>query len=191
MTSSKISKYISMGIRIAALILIVFFFIPSICVSCDDIEVNFSAFEAAMGKVEEDIAQKTDFVLFAILIFPIFILICSNIKPMVSVTMSVMNILAMIVYIIMVKLRCNSYFEGVEMMVNVKPKFAFVLNILLSLAIIGAIIFEQKIIDKFAVPEKANEDEQCCKTCGAPLNEADQVCTNCGAKIEIESDNVE
>ena len=144
-----------------------------------------------MGKVEEDIAQKTDFVLFAILIFPIFILIYSNIKPMVSVTMSVMNILAMIVYIIMVKLRCNSYFEGVEMMVNVKPKFAFVLNILLSLAIIGAIIFEQKIIDKVAVPEKANEDEQCCKTCGAPLNEADQVCTNCGAKIEVESDNVE
>lgn len=191
MTSSKISKYISIGIRVAALILIVLFFVPSICVSCDDMEVNFSALEAALGQVEEDLAYEYDYVLFVILLLPVLILICANSKPFISVTLSFMNIAAMVVYIIMVKLRCDAYFDGVEMMVNVEPKFAFILNIALSAAIIGVIVFEQKIVEKFAVPEEVGTDEKYCKMCGSALKEDDRFCMHCGAKVESEPENIQ
>lgn len=191
MTNSKISKYISIGIRIAALLLIILFFVPSICVSCDDMEVSFSAFEAAMGQVEEDLALEYDYVLFVVLLLPLLILICANKAPIITATLSVMNIVAMIIYIIMVKIRCDAYFEGIEMMVNVKPKFAFVLNIVLCLAIMGAVIFERLIIARFAVPEENSAPEKFCPMCGCPAKHEDQFCMSCGAKIATESENMQ
>lgn len=191
MTSSKISKIISIGIRIAALLLIVLFFVPSICVSCDDMEANFSAFEAAMGQVEEDLAMEYDYILFVLLLLPLIILICANKVSVITATVSVMNIVAMIIYIIMVKIRCDAYFEGIEMMVSVEPKFAFILNIVLCAAIIGVVIFERRIIAKFAVPEETAVPEKLCPMCGCPNKPEDQFCMNCGASLNAESETIQ
>ena len=188
MTSSKISKIISIGIRIAALLLIVLFFVPSICVSCDDMEANFSAFEAALGKVEEDLAMEDDYILFVLLLFPLVILICTNNTPMITATVSAMNIVSMIVYIIMVKVRCNAYFEGIEMMIEVKPKFAFILNIALCAAIIGVVVFERHIIARFAVLEENSVLEKFCSMCGCPNKAEDRFCVKCGTSFSTESE---
>ena len=52
MDKTKISRSISIGVRIAAIILLIFFFIPSICVSCGAYETKLSAFDAATGITE-------------------------------------------------------------------------------------------------------------------------------------------
>ena len=189
MTNSKLKKYLSIGIRISAFLLIILFFVPSICVSCSDVEVNFSAYEAAIGDAEEDAAKWYDCILFVMLLFPVAILLISNRKPIITAIMSTLNIVSMVVFIVAVRLRCDAYFEEMEEMFTVKPKFSFFVNILISLLIIGTVLFERQIVEKFSVPDK-REEETLCTTCGSPVKSSDQFCVKCGAQLETTiSDN--
>ena len=52
------SNKIKLAVRIAAVILIVLFFVPTVTVSCSDMVVEISAFDAAAGNVEEKVSKE-------------------------------------------------------------------------------------------------------------------------------------
>ena len=153
MNQTKISKYISIGVRVTALLLLLFFFLPSICVSCSGVDENISGFNAAIGvevELDEDMMDpiETDPAvwLFLIPVCAILIAIIANKKHIVSMVCAACGIILMIAFKIGVNLWVKDYFEDYADMVSVEAKAVYVFYIIFSILIVAALSFEKYVL---------------------------------------------
>ena len=153
MNQTKISKYISIGVRVTALLLIVFFFIPSICVSCHGVEAKVSGFNASIGTVNiegddemEDIEIDAAPWLFIILLLAIAIAVIANKIHLVSMICSFGSIIMMIVFKIAVNAYVKEEFQEFASEVSVETNAVYVFYIIFSVLIILALAFEKYIL---------------------------------------------
>lgn len=154
MNQTKISKYISIGVRVTALLLILFFFIPSICVSCQGAEAKVSGFNASIGSVNiegggeemEDVEIDAAPWLFIILLLSIAIAVIANKIHLVSMICSFGGIVMMIVFKIGVDAWVEDEFAEYASYVNVETNAVYVFYIIFSVLIILALAFEKYIL---------------------------------------------
>ena len=194
MNSSKIKKGISIGVRVAALALIVLFFIPSFCVSCGDMEANVSGFGAAIGNIdvensEENATPDPAPWLFILPILSALIIFYTNQKRIISMVCALGNIIMMFVF----KFAVNSYvdkeFEGY---LEIETKPAFAIYIVICILIILALAFDKfilgrkknrdlliNIINWIKEDDPMEEDEPRCPTCGRILSDPSGSCPFC------------
>ncbi len=165
------SKKISFVLRIAAIAIMVIFFIPTFCVSCEDyINVEFSAFDAAVGIIDDKIADDLDTddyddtgdgidaspILFGILICAVLILKYANTKFVLSLVCGIGCLIGMPLMSIGVK----EYIKDAgypAYMISVETTLAYKLHILLSIIIIIALLFEKYVLEDADRYEKFEE----------------------------------
>ena len=198
MDSTKISKGISIGVRIVALLLLIFFFVPSICVSCQGVTADVSGFNAAIGNVnvaDEDIDDiESAPWLFIIPILVIAMGILATKYHVVTMACAFANIVMMCIFKGAVKAWVKDYFDEYWSYVKVKTTAAFSFTIFLSVLVILAVAFDkfilnhpenkakvEALIQKYIKKEAALT--KVCSACGKKLPETAQFCSGCGAKL--------
>ena len=164
------SKKIDFAVRIAAIAIIVIFFIPTFCVSCEDyMEVEFSAFDAATGNINEKIADElgTEYdkddpyvnaspILFIIVILAGVIIKFSNTNHKVSIICAASCLIVMPIMKGEVYNFINSE-EYARYVFDVKTTFAYALHIILSIAIIVILLFEKYVLQDPVRNDQFNE----------------------------------
>lgn len=187
MNNEKISKGILLGVRIAALLLIVIFFLPSVCVSCQGEEMNLSAFNAATGLFDDkdelstDISPSIEY--FFIPIFAILIIVfAKNKKDWTPVFCSAANIILMILMKSEVKKIATKEAGSYIKYVRIETTAAYFFHMLLCVSIIIALL-----VDKFIIchPENRIKFEAIIKNLlGKAPNAENQsvICLSCGSK---------
>ena len=141
----------------AALVLIVLFFIPSFCVSCGGIEAEVSGFGAAIGNVnvkdsEENATPEPAPWLFILPILSALIILYANKKRIISTACALGNIVMMFVF----KLAVEAYVDKEELQgyLEVETKPAFTIYIVICILIVLALAF-----DKFVLGKKKNREK--------------------------------
>ncbi|MBE6983695.1 MAG: hypothetical protein E7435_05370 [Ruminococcaceae bacterium] len=158
----EMSKKISSIVKIAALAIIVVFFIPSFCVSCGgaEVEVEFSAFDAAIGIVDdkayevigstpsEDSAEEIEAspLLFVIVILAVVIFKYTNTRSLISIVSAI----GCAVTMLLMKQGVEDYIhdsESAMFVLDMETTFAYSLHMILSIGIIALLLFERFILD--------------------------------------------
>lgn len=200
MNQSKISKGISLGVRIAALLLLVLFFVPSITVSCQGVApTDVSGFDAAIGTVEvaeenvEEIDAAPWLFLIPALAIAVGILACK--LHFVTMACSLANIGMIFVFKATVKGWVNDNLAEYASYVIIETKEPFTFHIVLCVLIILAVAF-----DKFILCHEGNRvrleglfkkntatgsaKAVFCHACGQQLAPTAKFCAGCGAAVQ-------
>lgn len=152
MDKTKISRSISIGVRIAAIILLIFFFIPSICVSCGDYETKLSAFEAATGSIntestDNSMSESTNPPaapwLFIMPVLAIAIGIISTKFHIVTAICSIANIVMMFIFYANVNMYIEDSLKVFSGYVKVQASGTFTFVIVVSALIVVAVIADR------------------------------------------------
>lgn len=203
MKKSKVSMGISLGVRLGALILLVFFFLPAINVSCQgsgiDESVDISQFDAAIGQVDadgEDVGEIDAAPwLFVTVVLSLAIGIIASKWHIVSMICALGNIGMIFVFKASVHHWIERKHEYVAnfLQINVKP--VFILHIVICGLIFVALAFDlfiwRRIYQKkMALAEAATstlteENPASCAACGYPLVPQAKFCVHCGAPVVI------
>lgn len=154
MNQTKISKYISIGVRVTALLLILFFFLPSICVSCSGVEVKVSGFNASTGTVNlddlgeefEDLTVEAAPWLLIALALAIVIAIVANKLQIVSIGCAIGGVIMMIAYKIGVDAWVDREFAEMASMISVKTNAVYAFYIIFCILIAAALAFEKFVL---------------------------------------------
>ncbi len=158
----EMSKKISSIVKIAALAIIVIFFIPSFCVSCGGTEykVEFSAFDAAIGIVDDKAYEvigttpsedeedeiKASPLLFVIVILAVVIFKYTNTRSLISIASAA----GCAVTMLLMKQGVEDYIhdsESAMFVFDMETTFAYTLHMILSVGIIAVLLFERFILD--------------------------------------------
>ena len=160
MNYKKISKFISLGIRIAALILVVIFFVPTICVSCQGEEsTEISGFAAAVGNIDsEDVDAEAKPVLFVIPALALLIAALGNKLHIISAIAAEGNIIAMILMKNGVQKMVEERFDEFAGYITVETTNAYTIHMVVCVVIVIALL-----VDKFYFHRKALRVENSAK----------------------------
>ena len=180
----EMSKKISSIVKIAALAIIVVFFIPSFCVSCGgaEVKVEFSAFDAAIGIVDDkahDVVGSTPSedsedeikaspLLFVIVILAVVIFKYTNTRSLISIASAA----GCVVTMLLMKQGVEDYIrdsESAMFVFDMETTFAYTLHMILSVGIIAVLLFERLVLDH---PERK---EQISSTASKICQEAKRV----------------
>ena len=199
MDNTKISKGILLGIRIAALLLLIFFFIPSVCVSCQGTTVDVSGFNAAIGNITVE-SEEIDSIdaapwLFIIPILIIAIGVIATKYHFVTMACAFANIVMMYIFKGAVKDYVKDSVGEYAGYIKVESTAAFSFAIILSLLVILAVAFDKFILNDPKNKEKLEElirkyikqetpPAKTCSTCGHTLSENAMFCTECGTPVK-------
>ena len=145
MRKIKVKRGISIGIRIVALVLLLIFFIPTLCVSCQGEKVDVSGFDAATGNVSRE-AEAAPW-LFVIPVLAVVIGILATKFHIVTMICAAANIVMMFIFKLAVNIWVEDYFDEAASYVHVNATTAFSLHIILCLLIILATAFDGYILD--------------------------------------------
>ena len=207
MNYSKISKGISLGVRIAALLLLVLFFVPSITVSCSGVDADVSGLNAAIGTIEvegEDIGDIDAAPwLFIIAALAIAIGVIASKFHFVTMACSFVNIIMIFVFKAAVNNWVKDNFDEYYSYIDVETTAAFAFHIIFCILIILALAFDKfvllndgirakmeelirKILKKEPVAPAVDNTEgaKFCASCGHRVLPNAHFCGNCGATIE-------
>ena len=181
----EMSKKISTIVRIAALAIIVVFFIPSFCVSCGDIEVEFSAFDAAIGTIDEktyeamgvpkDSQDDADSIeaeplLFIIVILALVIFKFTNKRSLISILSAAGCAGMMLLMSNGINTRSVEELKDfIQYGVKTETIFGYTLHMILCAGIIVILLYERLILDN---PERK---EQISSTASKICQEAKRV----------------
>ena len=151
------AKTIRSIVKIAALAIIVIFFIPTFCVSCGSYaEVEFSAFDAAIDRIDnkaydemetemtdDDEAEiKAAPILFIIVVFAVVIFKYNNTRPLTSMLCAAGCAVAMLV----MKQRVAKFIGGMEyamLGIEMRTTAAYAIHMVVSIGIIVVLLFER------------------------------------------------
>lgn len=164
------SRKISFIVRIAAIAIIIIFFVPTFCVSCGDYEFEFSAFDLAIGKADdkllEDLSGKdydredddleAAIILFVIIILAAIIVKYANGKSKLSLICSIGCLISMPLtkYIIQRYIDDEGY---ARYTIDLETTFAYSLHIILSIIIIVALLFEKYVLNDLSADAQLDE----------------------------------
>lgn len=195
------SSKIKFGVRIAAVVLIILFFVPTISVSCSDYEAEFSAFDAAVGNVDEIVYEEMGLdkssgdegidpapLLFVLIIIAAIILKFSNDNAIVSSVCAAASAVVMYIFKSGAKdeaVRQGSY-EGYNM-VKVDTTSWFTIHIIVCLGIIAVLMYEKYVLQ---VPENhkkvKNTVDNILGNNGPSTTATNMItCAKCGNKVPV------
>lgn len=166
MNKNKISRGISFGVRIAAFILLVLFFVPSISVSCKNYETELSAFDAAIGNTEPSYDSESESNtehedapaapwLFIMPVLAIAIGIIATKFHIVTALCSVAHIVMMFIFKGSVEKWVENTFKELAGYIKIRTNDAFTFAIEVSVLIIVAVIVDRTLFyqhKKISVP---------------------------------------
>ena len=165
---STTSAKIKFGVRVAAVLLLILFFVPTLTVSCDETEIaEFSAFDAAFGLIDEKIAKENggttsaedgidpEFITLIFVAMTAFIFISVEKKPIETAAMAGLSAFFMVGYKILAKSKAVEFVASsmgmdksyIKEYIEVEGTFAYTLHIILCLGIAGAILYEKFVLD--------------------------------------------
>lgn len=195
MNKTRISKGISIGVRIAALISIVLFFIPSMCVSCGDAEIEFSCFDAAIGDYDdnkdasnqEEVSNEVESApwLFLIPVLAILIAFYATRFHILSICCALGNIITMFVFKAVVENWTEENFGGYAKVETMGP---FTFQIVICVLIIITLAFDMFFLWNYN-QENCNsmKNERFCKKCAIWLDPFVEFCPFCGSSVKPEA----
>lgn len=162
------SRVIRSIVKIAALAIIVIFFIPTFCVSCGDYaEVEFSAFDAAVDKIDNKLYEEMETtptdddedeikaapILFLIVIMAFVIFMYNNMRPLTSMLCAA----GCSVMMLLMKQRVEKFISGPEyamLGIDLRTTSAYTIHTVLCIGIIIALLFERYLL---ANPERTEQ----------------------------------
>jgi len=155
---------ISAFVKIAAIAIMVIFFLPTICVSCDagvaKVEVEFSAFDAAIGGVDEKVYDEirteqdseddeiaAEPILFIIVVLALIIFKVTNNRPVISIICAAGCGIMMLLMKRGVKdwIIDNGGEFGYSF--DIETTFFYFIHMVLCAGIIGLLLFEKFVLE--------------------------------------------
>ena len=199
MNQKTISENISLGIRIAALFIVIIFFLPTVCVSCQSETMEISAFNMALGNFEweEDDDEAGPLPLyFLIIIFAIVILVKHNKDAYTSLIATIGNIIMMVVMKIQIQTTATKEAGKYADYIQVKTTTAYFFHMLLCVCVILALLIDKYIINnpenqikitnyinRFSRAPNSDFFSTTCFKCGKPILNNCKFCSNCGSVL--------
>lgn len=157
---STTSAKIKFGVRVAAILLLILFFVPTISVSCRGQEVvEFSAFEAGVGLIDEKMEESMgsvddidpEFITLLFAVMAAFIIWHSNDKPLTTAGWAGLSAACMYLFKYGTKHRIaemmDSDIKDIEGYIEIEGTGAFTLHILLCVAIAATVLYEHFILN--------------------------------------------
>lgn len=157
------SKRINIAVKIAALVLLVLFFVPTVSISCSSMEVEISAFDAASGNVADKInyelegdyadpdsdEYKPEPILYLLVVFAAAIFVIANQNSIASAICSLGSLILLIIFKSSVNTRVE---ENLSEMgygtVKVGVTTWYYVHIFICLVIIGLVMIDKYVFSK-------------------------------------------
>lgn len=171
-------------IKICAVVMIVFFFIPTFTVSCSGQEVSISPVGATFGYEIEDYGQISDpaLGLLFLLAIPIALLVIVFRKGMQDKTIQLVTlILSVLDFIIYLAFKSGVTNAAEEVYATASNRFGFYIDIIVSLglAVVSALVMFGVLETSDGGPAKIAAGKWTCPSCGNDSNTGG-FCGKCG-----------
>ncbi|MCR4896123.1 MAG: zinc ribbon domain-containing protein [Lachnospiraceae bacterium] len=184
-------KYIKLVTRIVSLVLIIGFFIPCFTVSCASQSRDVTAIGATFGYGTKDTTiSDPKFILLFLLIIPIAVLIVVARKTISEMASSIATgAMGFADFLLLMGFKSGTEKFAASYHCTVETKFGFVLNVIMSLALIGASAVSLYFLmtgKNPALPMKPAGGWTCAK-CGSVNLAEYKFCTKCGSEAPAQN----